>query len=99
MGLVMELLLLQVMIEIPYVLVQTLMYGLITYSMLAFEWTPAKFFWYIYIMFMSLLIYTYYGMMMVAVTPNFILASIVSAFFYTLFNLYSGFLIPRPVSL
>ncbi|KAG0587732.1 hypothetical protein KC19_2G187600 [Ceratodon purpureus] len=86
----------QVIIEFPYVLVQTTVYGIITYAMLQFEWTAAKFFWYYYILFISLLIYTFYGMMMVALTPNFILASIVSAFFYTLFNLFSGFLIPRP---
>jgi ABC-type multidrug transport system permease subunit len=88
----------QVLIEVPYVLVQATLYGLITYSMLQFQWTAAKFFWYFYILFISLLIYTFYGMMMVAITPNFILASIVSAFFYTLFNLFTGFLIPRPVS-
>jgi len=86
----------QVLIEIPYVLAQATMYGLITYSMLQFQWTAAKFFWYFYFLFISLLIYTFYGMMMVAITPNFILASIVSAFFYTLFNLFTGFLIPRP---
>lgn len=86
----------QVLIEFPYVLVQATMYGLITYAMLQFEWTAAKFFWYFYILYISLLIYTFYGMMMVALTPNFILASIVSAFFYTLFNLFTGFLIPRP---
>jgi len=88
----------QVLIEFPYVFVQATVYGLITYAMLQFEWTAAKFFWYFYILFISLLIYTFYGMMMVAITPNFILASIVSAFFYTLFNLFTGFLIPRPVS-
>ncbi|KAG0571830.1 hypothetical protein KC19_VG046500 [Ceratodon purpureus] len=86
----------QVLIEVPYVLVQATLYGLITYSMLQFQWTAAKFFWYLYILFISFLIYTFYRMMMVAITPNFILASICSAFFYTLFNLFTGFLIPRP---
>lgn len=88
----------QVLIEIPYVVVQGTLYALITYSMLGFQWTAAKFFWYFYITIISLLQFTYYGMMMVAITPNVILASIVSAFFSTLFNLYAGFLIPRPVS-
>lgn len=87
----------QVLIEIPYVLVQATAYVLVVYSMLGFAWTPAKFFWFYYITVISLLMFTYYGMMMVAITPNVILASIVSAFFSTLFNLYAGFLIPRPV--
>lgn len=86
----------QVLIEVPYVFLQATMYSLIIYSMLGFEWTAAKFFWFYYITLVSLLQFTYYGMMMVAITPNVILASIVSAFFSTLFNLYSGFLIPRP---
>lgn len=86
----------QVLIEVPYVIVQATLYSVITYSMLGFEWTAAKFFWYYYITVVSLLQFTYYGMMMVAITPNVILASIVSAFFSTLFNLYAGFLIPRP---
>lgn len=66
--------------------------------MLNFEWTAAKFFWYLYITCTSLTAFTYYGMMMVSITPNLILATVSSTFFYTIFNLYSGFLIPRPVS-
>lgn len=88
----------QVLVEIPYVLVQAAMYSSITYSMLAFIWTPAKFFWYFYTQCIGLVTFTYYGMMMVAITPNLILATVLSTFFYTVFNLYSGFLIPRPVS-
>ncbi|XP_024394096.1 ABC transporter G family member 29 isoform X2 [Physcomitrium patens] len=86
----------QVLVEIPYVLVQAAMYSSITYSMLAFIWTPAKFFWYFYTQCIGLVTFTYYGMMMVAITPNLILATVLSTFFYTVFNLYSGFLIPRP---
>lgn len=32
----------QGLIEIPYILVQTLIYGLITYSMIQFEWTAGE---------------------------------------------------------
>jgi len=75
----------QVMIEIPYVLVQTLVYSAITYSMINFEWTAMKFFWYSYYMFFMFISFTYYGMMMVALTPNTEIASIVASFF-TLFS-------------
>lgn len=34
---------LQGLIEIPYILVQTLVYGLITYSMIQFEWTAGNY--------------------------------------------------------
>ncbi|KAG2591321.1 ABC transporter G family member 38-like [Panicum virgatum] len=85
----------QVVVEIPYVFVETVIYSLIVYSMMSFQWTPAKFFWFFYISFLTFLYFTYYGMMSVAITPNPQLASIFAAAFYSLFNLFSGFIIPR----
>ncbi|KAG5540636.1 hypothetical protein RHGRI_020757 [Rhododendron griersonianum] len=35
----------QVVIELPYIFVQSVIYGVIVYSMIGFEWTAAKFFW------------------------------------------------------
>ncbi|KAJ8497976.1 hypothetical protein OPV22_008528 [Ensete ventricosum] len=86
----------QVAIEIPYVLVQALLYGVIVYAMIGFEWTVAKFFWYMFFMYFTLLYFTFYGMMAVGLTPNYNIASIVSAAFYAIWNLFSGFIIPRP---
>ncbi|CAN1287564.1 Pleiotropic drug resistance protein 1 [Linum perenne] len=85
----------QVMIEIPYVLVQTLVYGVIVYAMIGFEWTAVKFFWYIFYMYFTLLYFTLYGMMTVAITPNHNIAAIISSFFFGLWNLFSGFIVPR----
>ncbi|CAN1807341.1 ABC transporter G family member 40 [Linum perenne] len=65
----------QVLIELPYVFIQTVMFGLVTYAMIGFE---------------------YYGMMTVAVTPNYHIAAIISSFFYSFWNLFCGFMIPRP---
>jgi len=79
------------------VFVETVIYSLIVYSMMSFQWTPAKFFWFFYISFLTFLYFTYYGMMSVAITPNPQLASIFAAAFYSLFNLFSGFIIPRTV--
>ncbi|XP_021298714.1 pleiotropic drug resistance protein 1-like [Herrania umbratica] len=64
--------------------------------MIGFEWTAAKFFWYLFIMYFTLLYFTFYGMMAVAVTPNHHIAAIVSSAFYGIWNLFSGFIIPRP---
>ncbi|KAK1306973.1 Pleiotropic drug resistance protein 3 [Acorus calamus] len=86
----------QVVIELPYVLAQTLIYGILVYAMINFEWTGAKFFWYIFYMYFTLLYFTFYGMMTVGLTPNQNIAAIVSFAFYCLWNLFSGFLIPRP---
>ncbi|KAA8541752.1 hypothetical protein F0562_022904 [Nyssa sinensis] len=86
----------QVIVEIPYVLVQTAYYTLLVYAMVGFEWTASKFFWFFFITFFSFLYFTYYGMMTVSLTPNHQVAAIFAAAFYALFNLFSGFFIPKP---
>ncbi|PPD66911.1 hypothetical protein GOBAR_DD36212 [Gossypium barbadense] len=86
----------QVIIEMPYIFIQAATYGVIVYAMIGFEWTAAKFFWYLFFMYFTLLYFTFYGMMAVSVTPNHHIASIVSAAFYGLWNVFSGFIIPRP---
>uniref|UniRef100_A0A0C9RVB8 TSA: Wollemia nobilis Ref_Wollemi_Transcript_11180_4931 transcribed RNA sequence n=1 Tax=Wollemia nobilis TaxID=56998 RepID=A0A0C9RVB8_9CONI len=86
----------QVVIELPYILGQTIMYTLIVYSMVQFEWTVTKFGWFFFVNYMTFLYFTYYGMMAVSITPNHQVAAIVAAAFYSLFNLFSGFFIPKP---
>ncbi|XP_020535290.1 pleiotropic drug resistance protein 1 isoform X2 [Jatropha curcas] len=85
----------QVAIELPYIFVQAVSYGVIVYSMMGFEWTMIKFLWYIFYMYFTLLYFTFYGMATVAATPNYYIASIISSAFYALWNLFSGFVIPR----
>ncbi|KAJ4815377.1 ABC transporter G family member 36 [Rhynchospora pubera] len=85
----------QVGIEIPYIFVQSLVYGYIVYAMVGFEWTLTKFFWYWFFMYFTFLYYTFYGMMLVGLTPNYAVASIISSAFNSLWNLFSGYLIPR----
>lgn len=88
----------QAAMEIPYTLVQTILYALMVYSMIGFQWTAVKFFWFVFFMFFAFLYFTYYGMMCVAVTPSHHFAAIVSSAFYGLWNLFTGFLIPRPAT-
>ncbi|KAG2642850.1 ABC transporter G family member 53-like isoform X2 [Panicum virgatum] len=85
----------QVAIELPYIFVQSLIYGVLVYAMIGFEWTAAKFFWYLFFMYFTLAYYTFYGMMMVGLTPNYNVSSVASTAFYAIWNLFSGFLIPR----
>ncbi|KAI3761584.1 hypothetical protein L1987_52004 [Smallanthus sonchifolius] len=86
----------QVTVEIPYVLLQTLYYSVIVYSMVSFEWAADKFFWSFFINFFSFLYFTYFGMMTASITPNEQIAAIFAGAFYLLFNIFSGFYIPRP---
>ncbi|KAM1513519.1 hypothetical protein ACFX1Z_024934 [Malus domestica] len=85
----------QIIIELPYIFIQTLVYAVIVYSMMGHQWTAAKFFWYLFFMYFTLLYFTFYGMMAVAVTPNFHIATIISSAFYGVWNLFSGFIVPR----
>ncbi|XP_078431904.1 pleiotropic drug resistance 1 [Wolffia australiana] len=86
----------QVVLEIPYVFLQTTYYTVIVYAMLSFQWTAKKFLWFFFVNFISFLYFTFYGMMTVAISPNHQVAAIFAATFYSLFNLFSGFFIPRP---
>ncbi|XP_044480567.1 pleiotropic drug resistance protein 1-like isoform X2 [Mangifera indica] len=85
----------QIAIELPYVFAQAAVYGVIVYAMIGFEWNAAKFFWYLFFMYFTLLYFTFYGMMAVAMTPNHHIAGIVSSAFYGIWNVFSGFIIPR----
>ncbi|KAK9170460.1 hypothetical protein Syun_002600 [Stephania yunnanensis] len=84
-----------VAIEVVYVAVQTFIYTILLYSMIGFEWQPAKFFWFYYYIFMCFIYFVMYGMMAVALTPGHQTAAICASFFFTVWNLFSGFLIPR----
>eukprot|EP00850_Spirogloea_muscicola_P018226 SM000165S02187 [mRNA] locus=s165:830:10558:+ [translate_table: standard] len=86
----------QATMEIPYVVIQSILYALVTYAMVQFQWTAEKFFWYLLFTFLTLWYFLHYGMMAIAITPNEQLAAVLSAFFFSWWNLFSGFLIPRP---
>ncbi|EEF48301.1 ATP-binding cassette transporter, putative [Ricinus communis] len=85
----------QVVIEFPYILVQTIIYGVIVYAMMGFEWTVSKFFWYLFFMYFTFLYLTLYGMITAAVSPNYNIAAIISNSFYFMWNMFSGFVVPR----
>ncbi|XP_052185165.1 ABC transporter G family member 31 isoform X2 [Diospyros lotus] len=86
----------QGLVEIPYIAVQTMLFGIITYFMIDFERTVGKFFLYTLFMFLTFTYFTFYGMMVVGLTPTQHLAAVISSAFYSLWNLLSGFLVPKP---
>ncbi|KAF5733436.1 hypothetical protein HS088_TW17G00979 [Tripterygium wilfordii] len=86
----------QVTVEIPYVFLQAVLFSAITYPAINFIWSIYKIFKYFYTMFCTLLFFTYFGMLLASLTPTFQVASVFASFFYTLLNLFSGYLIPRP---
>ncbi|QCD80127.1 ATP-binding cassette [Vigna unguiculata] len=86
----------QVAIEIPYILVQSILYVAITYPMIGFHWSVQKVFWYFYTTFCTFLYFVYLGMMVMSMSSNLDIASVLSTAIYTIFNLFSGYLMPGP---
>ncbi|KAL6513704.1 Pleiotropic drug resistance protein 2 [Orobanche hederae] len=87
----------QVAIETIYVAIQAGVYTFLLYSMIGFEWTAAKFFLFYYFLFMCFVYFTMYGMMAVALTPSLQIAATFMYFFLNFWDLFSGFIIPKPV--
>lgn len=83
-------------IEAMYQVAQAVLYVCVLYFMAGFDRTAAKFFWFLLFMFLTLLYFTYYGVACVAITPNLMMAAILSGAFYGLMNLFAGFVIPQP---
>ncbi|TXG71484.1 hypothetical protein EZV62_000063 [Acer yangbiense] len=85
-----------VLIEVPYLFIEAVIYVIITYPAMGYYWSAYKIIWSFYGMFCNLLYFTYLGMLIVSLTPNVQLAAIVTSSSYTILNLFSGFIIPRP---
>ncbi|XP_044481157.1 pleiotropic drug resistance protein 1-like isoform X1 [Mangifera indica] len=85
----------QVVVEIPYLLAQSLAYGIIVYAMIQFDWDAGKFFWYFFHVFICLMYFTFYGMMAIAMTPNQHIGAVFAYSLYSIWNLFSGFIVPR----
>ncbi|XP_028548539.1 ABC transporter G family member 33-like [Dendrobium catenatum] len=85
----------QVIVEIPCLFILATIYVLITYPAVGYYWSASKIMWYYYIVFCTLLCFNYLGMLIMSVSPNIQVASVLAAATYTILNLFSGFLIPK----
>lgn len=86
----------QVVVEIPYILVQVIIFTVVTYPMIGYYNSGYKVFWYMYSTFSSLLFFNYAGMMLVSITPSFSVAVVLQSALFSVNYLFSGFLVPRP---
>ena len=67
-----------------------------SYAYLCLWSAAAKFFWFLFFMFLTLVYFNFYGIACVALTPNLLVAAVLSSAFYGLFNLFAGFVAPKP---
>jgi len=84
-------------VEIMYNIVQGCLYTLIIYSMIGYDWKADKFFYFLFFIIQSFNYFTFFGMMLVALTPSALLANILISFAMPLWNLFAGFLVFRPL--
>lgn len=88
----------QVIVEIPFVLIQTIVYVITICTMIGYYWSMYKIFSKFHVMFFTILYFSYLGMLLVSLTPNVMVASILFSAFHTTFHLFSGFFTPKSVS-
>ncbi|XP_024981119.1 ABC transporter G family member 31 [Cynara cardunculus var. scolymus] len=86
----------QGLVEIPYIAIQTIVYGITTFFMINFQRTIGKLLLYLVFMFLTFTYFTFYGMLAIGLTPSQQIAAVVSSAFYSLWNLLAGFLVPKP---
>ncbi|KAK4286368.1 hypothetical protein QN277_002929 [Acacia crassicarpa] len=87
----------QVVIEMIYTLFESIMYALIIFAMIGFKWEAGKVLYFCYFIFMCLSYFSLFGMTVVALTPGLQIAAILMAFLFNFWNLFSGFMLPRPL--
>uniref|UniRef100_A0A0E0JZB8 ABC transporter domain-containing protein n=1 Tax=Oryza punctata TaxID=4537 RepID=A0A0E0JZB8_ORYPU len=85
----------QASVEFIYNSVQGVLYTIIIYPMIGYNWTASKFFYFLFFIISSFNYFTFFGMMLVACTPSALLANILITFALPLWNLFAGFLIVR----
>lgn len=84
----------QVAVEIPYIIIQVIIFSGIVYPMLGFQLQAAKFFWFTLFMLLSFIYFVLYGMMTVALTPTQEIAAGLAFLIFIMWNVFSGFVIP-----
>ncbi|EOA26339.1 hypothetical protein CARUB_v10022507mg [Capsella rubella] len=85
----------QVVTEIPYIFIQSAEFVIIIYPMIGFYASFSKMFWSLYAMFCNLLCFNYLALLLISITPNFMVAAVLQSLFFVTFNLFAGFLIPK----
>ncbi|KAL6638325.1 hypothetical protein ACP70R_025897 [Stipagrostis hirtigluma subsp. patula] len=86
----------QTCVEVIYNVLQGILYTVIIYAMIGYDWKADKFFYFLFFIIASFNYFTLFGMMLVACTPSALLANILISFALPLWNLFAGFLVVRP---
>ncbi|KXZ50448.1 hypothetical protein GPECTOR_16g622 [Gonium pectorale] len=84
------------LVELPYLLAQTILFVPAIYWMIGFQPTPEAFFYYFIVFLETIAFYTIFGQTLVYITPAMPIAQVVGSGFNFLFNVFNGFVITYP---
>lgn len=81
------------LVEVPFVLLQSVLFTCIAYFMIGFVKSASKFFFFLLVFFLDLILFTVFGQFLVYVTPSIQMATVVAAGTNALWQLMKGFVI------
>ncbi|PNH11224.1 Pleiotropic drug resistance protein 6, partial [Tetrabaena socialis] len=81
--------------ELPFLFVQSVVYVVIVYCTVHFEFTAAKMMWFWLYLWLDLMLFTFMGVAAMNIAPNMPAATAGCSFLILLWNLFCGFLIYR----
>lgn len=84
-------------VEIPYLIVQAVVYSVIVYFMIGFKSEAGAFFWFLLMMMLTLAYWTYFGIQNVHITPSLQIANAFTSFAFGVWDLMCGFYSPKPL--
>nr|XP_020167918.2 ABC transporter G family member 43 [Aegilops tauschii subsp. strangulata] len=87
----------QALVEFVYSAAQGVLYTVLFYGMVGFEWKADKLLYFTFFLAACFVYITLYGMMLIACTPSYLLATVLVSFTIMQWNIFAGFLISRPM--
>lgn len=83
----------QGLVEVPFILIQSIIYAFPVYFLIGFSSEAGKVGYFFFFLFLSLWYFTEYGAACVNITPELGIATLLSSFVFSFLNLFSGFMI------
>ncbi|KAK9829450.1 hypothetical protein WJX72_005937 [[Myrmecia] bisecta] len=84
-------------VEIPYLISQMCIFMPISYWLIGFQASWQKYWFFSFVFLMIISMFTFFGQLLVFITPSQALAQILGGALNTLWNIFNGFLMPYPV--
>ena len=84
-------------VEIPYLIMQSVVFTPIFYFMVGFKASAEAFFIFLIIFAQSLTLYTFLGQLLVYLVPTQPLAALLGSLSHTVWTVFNGYLVPRPL--